>query len=52
MTRLTIQQSQQIEDDSLIIQQCSKPDSTVRLITSTLVLDGTVLLHQMQYSVQ
>jgi hypothetical protein len=28
---------------------CSKPDSTVRLITtSTLVLDGTVLLHQMQ----
>jgi hypothetical protein len=27
---------------------CSKPDSTVRLITSTLVLDGTVLLYQMQ----
>ncbi len=35
-----------------IQQFCSKPDSTVRLITSTLVLDGTVLLHQMQYSVQ
>jgi hypothetical protein len=42
-------QAQRVADD---IFDNVKPDSTVRLITSTLVLDGTVLLHQMQYSVQ
>jgi hypothetical protein len=31
-----------------IRNHCSKPDSTVRLTTSAIILDGTVLLHQMQ----